>query len=110
MKTNFMPKTRLGKWAMWLGLGTLFVFPALGIFGAVIRPMIDNATSENTGALFGFAIGIFAMALSISALVIGIRAYRQGERSRGLWVGLIPAILVGAFWVFMIIGEFVFPH
>jgi len=27
-----------------------------------------------------------------------------------LWLGFIPALLAGAFWVFMIIGEIAFPH
>lgn len=110
METYFKPKTRLGKWTMYLGLITFLIPPFLGIFAAVIRPIIDKASSENTGAVIGFAVGIAVLALSVSALIAGIRAFRQGERALGFWLGFIPAILAGAFWVFMIIGEFIFPH
>lgn len=104
------PKTKTARWAMGLGMATLFVPPFLGIFAAVIRPMIDRVSSENTGAAIGFGIGIFVLALSISALVAGILAFRKGERSWALWVGLIPAILVCTLFVLMIVGEFIFPH
>ena len=110
MKMPFMPKSRLGKWAMGLGLSTLLIFPLLGIFAAVIRPIIDKASSENTGAVMGFGTGIVSLILSVFALVTGIRAFRKGERSWGLWIGFVPAILVGAFWIFMILGEFLIPH
>lgn len=104
------PKTKTAWRAMYLGLATLLIPPFLGIFAAVIRPIIDKASGENTGAAMGFGSGVLALALSVSALVAGIRAFKKGERSWVLWVGFIPAILVGAFWVFMIIGEFIFPH
>lgn len=95
---------------MGLGLATLLVPPILGIFAAVIRPIIDKATSENVGAAVGFILIIVVLTLSVSALVVGIRVFKKGERSWVLWVGFVPAILTGAFWIFMIIGEFVFPH
>ena len=104
------PRTKTAWWAMGLGLGTILGGPMLGIFAAVVRPMIDKASSENVGATIGFGVMIFALALSVSALVAGVRAFKKGERSWVLWVGFVPAILVGAFWVFMIIGEFIFPH
>jgi hypothetical protein len=106
------PRTKTAWRAMYLGLATLLIPPFLGIFTAVIRPIIDKASvnSENTGAAMGFGSGVLALALSVSALVTGIRAYKKGERSWVLWLGFVPAILSGAFWVFMIIGEFIFPH
>ena len=104
------PKTKIAWWAMGLGLGTILVWPMLGIFAAVVRPMIDEASSENVGAVAGFGSMIVALILSVSALVTGVLAFKKGERSWVLWVGFVPAILVGAFWVFMIIGEFIFPH
>ena len=104
------PRTKTAWWAMGLGLATILVYPLLGIFTAVIRPMIDKASSENIGAVAGFSSMIVLLILSVSALVTGVRAFKKGERSWVLWLGFIPAILVGAFWVFMIIGEFIFPH
>lgn len=104
------PKTKTAWRAMGLGLATFLVPPILGIFAAVIRPIIDKVISENVGAAVGFILVIVVLTLSVSALVAGIRAFKKGERTWVLWVGFVPAILTGAFWVFMIIGEFVFPH
>ena len=105
------PKTKTAWWAMGLGLAAIFGSQILlGVFTAVIRPMIDKASNENVGATIGFGVMIFALALSVSALVAGVRAFKKGERSWVLWVGFVPAILSGAFWIFMIIGEFIFPH
>jgi hypothetical protein len=111
-KFNEKPKTKMAWRAMYFGLATLLIPQFLGIFAAVIRPMIDRASvnNENVGRTIGFGFGILALILSISALITGICAFRKGERSWVLWVGFVPAILIGAFWVFMIIGEFVFPH
>jgi hypothetical protein len=114
MKTNviskFKEKPKTVWWVMGLGLSSILVFPFFGIFAAVIRPIIDKASSEIVGAVIGFGSMIVALILIVSALVIGVRAFKQGERSLVLWVGFVPAILVGAFWVIMIIGEFIFPH
>lgn len=104
------PKTKNGQWSMWLGLIAIFTPIILGTFGAAIRPMIDRAFSENVGATVGFGVGIFALILSALALVTSIRAFRFGERSWGVWLGLILAIMIGLFWVMMIVGEFIFPH
>lgn len=95
---------------MYAGLASLLVPPFLGIFAAFIRPVIDKASSENTGVAMGFGGAMLALFLSVYALITGIQAYRQGEHSWIVHVGLISAILIAAFWIFMIIGEFLFPH
>ena len=104
------PKTKTAWWAMGLGLSSILIFPFLGIFTAVIRPIIDKASSENVGAVVGFGSMIVVLILLVSALVTSVYAFKKGERSWVLWVGFVPAILVGVFLVFMIIGEFIFPH
>ncbi|MDD2807316.1 MAG: hypothetical protein PHW95_02225 [Patescibacteria group bacterium] len=109
-KFNETPKTKTAWQAMWLGVSTLLIFPALGIFAAIIRPIIDNISNETTGATMGFITGLLALIISVAALITAIRAYRLGERSWVLWIGFVPAILVGLFWIFMIVGEFLFPH
>jgi uncharacterized membrane protein YhaH (DUF805 family) len=103
------PKTKMVWWAMGLGLSSILIFPFLGVFTAVIRPIIDKASSEIVGAVVGFGSMIVALILLVSALVIGVRALKKGERSWVLWVGFVPAILVGVFLLFMTIGEFIFP-
>ena len=107
---NEKPKTRTAWWAMGLGIAALFVPPFLGIFAAVIRPLIDKAAGETTGIAMGFGGAAAALIISVSALVTGIRAYRMGERSWVLWLGFIPALLIAAFWVFMFAGEILFPR
>ena len=104
------PKLRITWWAMGLGLATLFLGPLLGISAAVIVPAIARAFGESTSSAFGFNFGLIAFFLTIAALVVGSIALRKGERSWVLWLGFIPALLAGAFWLFMIIGEFAFPH
>lgn len=109
------PKTRIAWRAMWLGLSTLLIPPFLGIFSAVIRPMIDPASMEGResdplGMSMGFGVGIFSLSLSIFAFITGIRAFKQGERSWLLWLGFVPATFIVCFWIMMIVGEFLFPH
>ena len=104
------PKSRIAWRAMWLGLATILIGPILGIFAAVIRPIIDKVAGPTIGIPFGFTAVILTFMLSISAIVTGIRALKSGERSYILWIGFIPALLSGAFWIFMIIGELLFPH
>jgi hypothetical protein len=104
------PKTKIVWWAMGLGLVAFLGGQMLGIFTAVIRPMIDKASNESVGAVVGFSLMIVLLILSVVALVTGIRALRKGERSWFLWLGFIPAVFSGLFWIFMIIGEFALPH
>lgn len=108
------PKTKTAWWAMWLGLGSLLIPLILGIFTTVIRPIIDpvSMVGRESNGIFGmgFGSGVIALILSASTIITGVRVFKKGERSWVLWAGFVPAILVGAFWVFMIIGEFVFPH
>lgn len=104
------PKTRTAWWAMGLGLFAFFGGPMLGTFAAVIRPILDKVFGEKIGIAAGFGVMAVVFAVSISALVAGIRAFKKGERSWVLWVGFIPAILAVVFWIFMLIGEFLFSH
>ncbi|MCX6646518.1 MAG: hypothetical protein NTY09_09195 [bacterium] len=104
------PKTKTAWWAMWLGLATIFVFLMLGIYGAFIIHIIINTSSENTGSGIGFWLGFLAIILSVSALIVSILAYDKGERSWVLWVGFIPAIMIGASLFFMVIANFYLPH
>ncbi len=109
-KFNELPKTKVAWWAMGLGLTMIFSGPIMGIFAAVIRPLIDITINENVGSLIGFGLIPILFILLISALVCSILAFKRGERSWSMWVGLIPSILACTFWVFMIVGEFFFPH
>lgn len=100
------PKTTIGRWAMLLGLSLLFIVPLLGIFVSVVRPFIDSVSNESIGAAIGFSIVILFIVVSLSASTAAFISYKKGEQSWGIWVGFIPAL----FFIFMLIGEFVFPH
>lgn len=104
------PVHRLTWWAMGLGLPTLFLGPLLGFSASVVLPAIARAWGNTTGQSFGISFGLFAFLLTIAAIVVGSISLRRGERSWVLWLGYLPALLAGVFWVFMIVGELVFPH
>jgi len=96
-KFKEMPKTKIAWWAMGLGLAAVLEIPVL-VF-------ISSATHNLTGVSIPQSIGITGIVLTIAALVTGTIAYRKGERSWVLWLGFGPAILVGLFWLIMIIAE-----
>lgn len=104
------PKIKTVRRVIGLSLVVVFSSPILGIYAAVIRPMIDRASSEKVGAAVGFGLVIVILVMLITALALGVRAIKRGERSRVLRLGFALAILTIAFWIFMIIGEFLFPH
>jgi len=104
------PKTKIAWWAMGLGLSTFLGGPIMGINAAVIQPMIDKAGGEYLGTVVSFGMMIATLGVLVAALVTGIRALKMGERSWILWIGFVPAALSVAFWLLMIVGEFVFPH
>jgi hypothetical protein len=105
-----MPKTKIAWWAMGLGLATLLSGPFLSFFTAVIRPLLTNLFTESASGAFGLNLGIFSLIFCAIAIVVGILALRKGERSWVVWLGFIPALLSGVFWLFMFGGELLFPH
>lgn len=105
------PKTKIGWRAMYLGVAVLFVPFWLGFFAAIVRPALDRYSGRDyIGQYFGFASVLLTLALTVAAFVTSIRAYKKGERSWIMWLGFVPAMLIVAFWAFMIAGEFLFPH
>lgn len=113
-KFSQKPKNQTTWQGMWLGLSTLLIPPALGIFASAIRPLIDPASMEGRedrlGIEMGFGLVILSLVLVFFSFKLSIKAYKQGERSWVMWSGLIPSILIGLFWIFMIVGELFFPH
>lgn len=86
------PKTRLAWWSMGLGLSALLVL--------VGRAVLDVGVSW--GELN--VLPALALVLGISALVTGITAFRRGERSVVLWIGLVPGVL----FALLLIAEIAF--
>ncbi|MFA6027788.1 MAG: hypothetical protein WC752_02580 [Patescibacteria group bacterium] len=106
---NEKPKTKICWISMILGLISISSGPILGISAAVLMPFLSSM-NENIAGTIGIVSVIMVFVMTIVALVVAILAYRKGERSWAMWVGLVPAVLGAAFWVFMLVGEFLFPH
>ena len=104
------PKLKITWWAMGLGLVMIFSGPILGISAALLVPWLSKTISEKAASTIGFSMIIVMLGIMIAALITGIGAYLKGERSWAMWIGLIPAIIACLFWIFMLVGEFIFPH
>lgn len=88
----------------------LVILPLLGLFGAVIAPFINKTVGQRISLPAGFILVALILLFMAFAIIFCIKALKRGERSWLVWLGSIPAFLVGLFWIFMVIGEFVFPH
>lgn len=78
------PRTKSAWWSMGLGLTAL-----LGLGASSVLPDADVTWRELN------VVPSVLLVLGISALVTGVAAYRRGERSFVLWIGLVPGILFG---------------
>lgn len=72
--------------------------------------MIGRTGWRLLGAGLNGGVVLLSVVLSFSAVITAFKAFRTGERSWLLWLGFIPALVVGLFWVTMITGEILFPH
>lgn len=98
-------------WIMGLSLASLFA-PLLGVLNRLFHQTLDRISLNNSAIRLpmGFVGVALSLVLSVLAVIVGVRFYRQGVRTWLLWVGFFPALLITLFWTFMIIGEVVFPH
>ncbi len=97
--------------AMWFSISSFLVFPVVRLLiGVVNRVLGSMSDSRPTAVSPGMLIATSSLGLAITGLVLSIRAFRTGERSWVVWLGLVISALVTLFWVFMIFGEFIFPH
>jgi hypothetical protein len=93
------PKLAITWWAMVLGLLALLVFPLLGLYSLINKTL--------GAAELGPSVGITGIIITIAAVTTGAIAFKKGERSWVLWVGFGPALLLAAFWLFMIVAEII---
>ena len=96
-----MPHTRFGRWA--IGLAAVFV----GMFfvnSFVFMPFSGDAPWRQIILPF---YGILMLLCGLSAGIMGLLAVvRQHERSGLVWLTMLPGLLV----LFLVLGEFLFPH
>jgi hypothetical protein len=96
-----MPHTKLGRWS--IGLAGAFI-GMLFVNSFVFMPISGNAPWRH--AILPF-YGILMLLCGLSAGIVGLLAViRQRERSWLVWLTMLP----GLFVLFLVIGEFLFPH
>jgi hypothetical protein len=100
---SWKPVARLGWWAVWLGAAFVvmfvinaFVFMAMPSFG-------DGTWRQMILPFYGILMLLCGLASGIAGVVAVIR---QHERSWLVWLTLLPGLWV----IFMLAGEFLFPH
>jgi len=106
MKRPIRPASALGWWTLWLGILVVF----WGVLFPSLIPLLARLLAGPTRIPFGFNGVLLALVLAIASLVVGIMAFRRGERS---WMALLAfagAVIVGAFWVLFALGEVLVPH
>ena len=95
------PPTRMGRWAVGLAAAG---FVLLSV-GPVLASVLQDSGTEPT--LVIASSGLLAVGALIAAGVCALVAwFRRGERSLLVLLSLVPALLA----LFLLIGEFVFPH
>jgi cytochrome bd-type quinol oxidase subunit 2 len=95
------PYTRLGRQAVWLG-GAFVVLFLINSF--VFMPSTSDAPWRHLVLPF---YGIFMLLCGLGAGVSGtIAVARERERSWLVWLTILPGLLV----LFLVLGEFLFPH
>lgn len=98
------PNTRLGRWAV--GLAATFVVLFI-INSVVFMPLFQYTPGTGWWQVLLPVYGIFMMLCGLAAGPVGLVAIvRQHERSWMVWLTLLP----GAFALFFVLGEFLFPH
>lgn len=95
------PHTRLGWWAIWLAAAFVIMFL---INSFVFMPTSSDAPWRHVILPF---YGIAMLLCGLASGIIGwIAVIRNHERS---WLVLLT-LLPGLWVVFMLVGEFLFPH
>jgi hypothetical protein len=96
------PSTRDGRRAGWLSFAVLALIVLEGLL--VAAGMYD--WSRGVRIALGFVTSVPIMLGSILAAVYTVLALRKGDRS----IVLLWPLLLGAFTLMFVVGEFAFPH
>jgi hypothetical protein len=98
---NEKPQTRLGWWAVWLGLAFVAMF-LINTF--VFMPTSSDAPWRHVILPF---YGILMLLCGLCSGIAGfIAVFGQHERAWPVLLTLVPAAWV----IFMLVGEFLFTH
>ncbi len=105
-QTSSLPTTKLGRISMWLAVAFIVMF---GVNSVVFMPL--SSVTNQTVTTFRQTVlpfyGIGMLACGVAAGVVGlISIIAKRERSLVVWLTLVPM----AFVIFLLVGEFLFPH
>ena len=110
MKRPWRPASSVGRRAFWLAIGAAvwgLLFPSLGALGRAVLGDSERARIMLPTGMVGV---VLELALTVAALLTGIRALRGGERSWLVVLGFALAVIVGGFWILFALGEVLVPH
>ncbi len=97
------PHTRLGLWSAWLMVAFVVMF-FVNAFVFLAMPSLGDGIWRQVVLPF---YGIAMLLCGLSAGIVGLAAItRQHERSWLVWLAVLPFLWV----IFMLVGEFLFPH
>ena len=103
MKFTVLPKTKLGRWSVWLLVVFVFIIAVFQIMVAVGQrggeTFFDNIRLS-TVAVVAAISGIFSLLIGLISII------KSKERSILVFV----ATMIGLFVLIFIIGELAFPH
>jgi len=104
MKVSFLPKTKLGKWSMWL-IVAFFLLLATGI--AVVSVFKQEGGETFFDNLWISIPMLNAVASAIAAFITGIIAIiKNKERS----ILVIITTVIGLLVLWFVVGEILVPH
>jgi hypothetical protein len=92
VKRPIRPTSRLGWWAFSLGLASLAWTLAMPWLYNLFGMLLAAATRQPLLIPMAYALAIIDLALAPAALVVGLVAWRKGERS---WMALLAFFPVG---------------
>lgn len=95
------PVSKLGWWAVGLAIAYLVLYLAVTAI-VFLRSNLPASTSTSSPNL-----GIFMLAVGLAAGIVALIAIlKKHERSWAVWLSLLP----GMTSLFLLVGEFAFPH
>jgi hypothetical protein len=96
-----MPSTKLGWWSVWL----MVAFAVMFVVNQAVFMNLPESVPWRTSVLpfYGIAMLACGLAAGVTALIAIIR---KRERSWLVWLPLLAGLNV----VFLLVGEFAFPH
>ena len=103
MKINFIPQTKLGKWALWLTVAFFMLFIIANIIVAIGGAEYDKTWYKPIVSLT-MMISLLSAVAAFFTGVIGIAK----DKEKGILTFL--CVLVGLLILIVIVGEFISPN